>query len=256
MKTLIKYLRYFLEIAALKDLKMANYSFWFMFFKKLPDVPLQLNTRMGRFQCRENTTDFMYALMAYEYPIKQKILENIDKYELFLDIGACIGEYAVWMGKLGMKSYAFEPIHENYEMSLGHVKKNGVEDFVTVYDYGLGSRDEDAEFSIHPSNKGYSGRIVHYTDGQVEKVHIKTLDEVVEELNISPDIPVILKIDVEGMEADVLKGGSGFLNKVKNALVIYESHTNVPLIECVISRYNVVESYYIDELNSAFLIRN
>lgn len=256
MTAVSKYLRYFLEIVSLKDLKMANYSFWYMGFKKLPKESLELETDMGKFSCRAETTDFMYVLMSYEYQIKKKILDNLKDYELFLDIGACIGEYAVWMGHLGMKSYAFEPIRSNYEMSVAHVKENGLEDIVTVLDYGLGSKDEDAEFSIHPYNKGYSGRIVHYSDGEVEQVHIKTLDEVVEELNISVDTPVIIKIDVEGMEADVLKGGSKYLQEVKQALIIYESHTNVPLIECVISRYNVIESYYIDDLNSSFLIRN
>lgn len=59
---------------------------------------------------------------------------------------------------------------------------------------------------------GYKGR-----SGRVIQVKCRTLDSVVEELNIEPDF---LKIDVEGFEHVVLSGASQVLTKFRPCIIL------------------------------------
>lgn len=118
-----------------------------------------------------------------------------------LDVGANIGNHTLWMHLVcRLNVVAFEPV-------LPHVVRanaliNGAwDDGIEVRDYALG----DATGVGFHRAKGvvHQGESLQSTD---ESFQIKRLDDVWVPGNVS-----FVKIDVEGMEASVLRGGVGTL---------------------------------------------
>src|SRR6266567_403395 len=105
-----KYLRYFAEYLKYGDFKSLRFSLKFMFAHKLPAEDYEANSGMGRFMIRKNTNDFQFVNYAYEKAIKDYFIKNIDTFDVFIDVGACIGEYDIWLAKKGKRCIAVEPI--------------------------------------------------------------------------------------------------------------------------------------------------
>ena len=134
-------------------------SISYFLFGKLPKRNIEVNNKtMGAYKARAFTTDFMYSFYAYEYKVKDAILAIVNDYDIYIDIGACIGDYSIWLAKKGLKVYAFEPVHENFNQLEYNVKLNGLNHKIDTVNKGLGNKKETLHFSVHPENKGYSSR--------------------------------------------------------------------------------------------------
>jgi FkbM family methyltransferase len=124
-----------------------------------------------------------------------------------LDIGANVGAYTLvfanWVGPNG-RVYAFEPAPDARAGLITHVRLNHLDDRVEVSDAALSSGVGRAAFGLHPSG-GASSLQVHSVDrAQVIEVPSETLDHFCASRRRPPDV---IKIDVEGAELDVLRGG-------------------------------------------------
>jgi hypothetical protein len=53
-------------------------------------------------------------------------------------------------------------------------------------------------------------------------VDIETLDSLTDKFNISPNDRVLMKMDVEGMEPELIEGARHFIANHKNLTLIYE----------------------------------
>jgi FkbM family methyltransferase len=125
--------------------------------------------------------------------------------DLFLDVGANVGSYTVLAsGVCGARTFAFEPD----PTTLVHLKKNlevnGLVDLVRVYECALGATRGKVDFTIGLDTVN---RIATAKDTRTQTVRIERVDEIV--LG-SP--PIMMKIDVEGAEADVLSGAERLLS--------------------------------------------
>jgi len=56
-----------------------------------------ITTSAGTFFCRKNTNDFQFANYYYEWGVKKFILKRIDEFSVFIDAGACVGDYSILM---------------------------------------------------------------------------------------------------------------------------------------------------------------
>jgi FkbM family methyltransferase len=107
-----------------------------------------------------------------------------------VDVGASIGNHTLWMaGICGLNVVAFEPIV--YDTLWRNLELNPeIEQNVIAYPIGLGAK------SVHAEYLG-KGRLAYNETGGVR---LRRLDD-------HPFSPIsVIKIDVEGMEAEVLKG--------------------------------------------------
>ncbi|MCK5824543.1 MAG: FkbM family methyltransferase [Ichthyobacteriaceae bacterium] len=252
-----KYLKYALEAIKMWDIYIIWTSFKYFATNTPPKKSLQINNpTMGNFMCRANTTDFMYSFFSYEYKIKLKILDKIKDFEVFIDVGACIGDYSIWMAKNNLKSYAFEPNKDNFKSLNENINLNNLSNNVTTFNYGLGLKNEKATFGTHPINRGYSGKDINYDEFINQEVEIKKFDSVFESMNIGYDTPIIMKIDVEGMEADVIEGAENFFSKASRILLIFESHTRSSKTLTALSKIAMFTFVDMDELNIGILIDN
>lgn len=166
------------------------------------------------------TTDYIQREIAmknipYEHIMLQDILKRIKPTEIFVDIGANIGNHSLFMASNGIKVYSFEANRELCEIEAKSIELNGFESLVKVFCIGLSDREELARFeTIDRSNLG--GNSLTLGSGEIE---CKRLDDFEFEGKIG-----VIKIDVEGMEEKVLLGAKETITK--NRPLIYVEAIN------------------------------
>lgn len=145
-----------------------------------------------------------------------KIKENEDGYFDFsknmIDVGACLGEYC-WL--LPFKhSYAFEP---NKTTMCGMYANMLLRDRTTDIDvYNVGLSDEEGELDFDGFNFDTGDSTGVYNSNKSYKVPVKTLDSY-NLTNIG-----LIKIDVEGFEEKVIRGGLGTIIRNNYPPILFE----------------------------------
>jgi FkbM family methyltransferase len=241
------YSLYFWEYLRYGEIDCLLNSIYFLFTKRSKTSGGIVKTSMGIFKTRPHTLDFQYVNYAYEIGIKHFIeKENCD---IFIDAGACLGEYSIWMAKKGITCYTFEPVNSSYRMIMENIGLNNVSSLVNAYNYGLGNTDETSYFKINPINFGASKRVNNKEEG-TDKFIIKRLDDVFDKFNIPTSANIIFKIDVEGMEAQLLEGAKRFIMHYPNLLfIIEEKHSGAKKLMDLLNNYCNFEYGIVDEYN-------
>ena len=129
----------------------------------------------------------------------------------FFDVGAYKGYYSLMASELvgeEGKVVAFEPDRESFNYLIKNIHINKISNIIAK---NIALLDFEGRSEIES-----------YRTGGSQVVEVKTLDSVVNDLNIIPDI---IKIDVEGAEYSVLRGGEELLKNYHPKLII-EIHTN------------------------------
>lgn len=212
------YLNYFLEYVKHKDFKSLKASLKYVLNKKLPKEEYVTKSGMGLFSIRKNSTDFQFINYAYEKSIKDYLLENIDSFDVFIDAGACIGEYCIWLAKLNKKCIAIEPV--NFAALQKNVLLNKLDDRIQIFNYGLGNVKEEVYFEIPDDVKSSSH--INRNEPKTPNVHIETFDALSYKFNINKNDRIIFKLDVEGMEVEAIQGATAFIKSCSNLRIIYE----------------------------------
>jgi len=127
----------------------------------------------------------------------------------FVDIGAHLGYFTVYAGKLigsSGKVISIEPNMKHYSRLLKNIEINGLKEIPRTFNLALSDRNGTANMG------GWDERVLHeVADGNIQVV---TFDDLCAKENIWPDI---IKIDVHGAEGKVLAGMSDVLkNKVSH----------------------------------------
>lgn len=182
---------------------------------------------------------FWSGLREWEKETAPVILDNIRQSRCFVDIGANTGIYTV-MGcavNSALRVVAIEPVPKVHAALCRNVSDNGLDSRVTVLNVALGETNGTVPF--HEAEEctmssmaldGYHGRT-----GRVIQVDCRTLDSIVETLNLAPDF---LKIDVEGFEHVVLSGAHRTLDKYRPRIVL-EANPGDPTdaVTAILSQY-------------------
>ena len=142
---------------------------------------------------------------------------------LIIDGGANVGDYSVMANQImpDCKIYAFDPVVPTYAELEENIRLNG---FTNIESYRIGLGDKECELeSEDPNTKGSYGCIslldkIHQIRGDTDFpktaiYQIRTLDS----FNLS-DVSLI-KIDVEGMELEVIEGALDTINRCSPMLI-------------------------------------
>jgi FkbM family methyltransferase len=132
-----------------------------------------------------------------------------------LDIGANIGLVSIPLGRRLRAAHgrliSFEPVPTNAERLTANIKLNDLDETVTVISCALGSRECEMEISRESDGSADTGNAMLNPGGLtapgmvVTTIRVRRLDDVLAELKL--DRFDFAKIDVEGAELDVLRGG-------------------------------------------------
>lgn len=252
MNKIITFARY------LKDfLKYNEFIFVFMaikyeLFKKTTRHNRLYKSSLGLFISRKNTLDFQFANYAYEWNVKKCILKNYKDYDVFIDIGSHIGTYSILLANKGLRCYAFEPVGDNFRALSINVYLNKLDDKVQVFNYGLGSDDKLVDFIFEKINTGASHISHNEKDKRHETVKLKTFDSIFPSLKIRPEEKVLMKIDVEGMELEVINGAKKFLSEHQNIFIVMESiYSEEEKLKKALLQIAEFEFYKVDHFNMA-----
>lgn len=140
---------------------------------------------------------------------------------VILDVGANCGAASVHLARRHPDAvvHAFEPGREArayLERNVAHLPN------VVVHPFGLHSSDQEATLHLHPTDLGQSSVVPSAVDsGRTEPVLLRSAAGWLAEAGI--DRVDIVKVDVEGVEVDVLESLAPVLADVQVLYVEYDS---------------------------------
>ena len=166
---------------------------------KKTDKSLKANIFLGGLQEYNEMMFLLYCLTAKKH---------------FYDIGANQGSYTILASKvIGSKTFSFEPVFKDFKKLEDQIKLNNVGHLVKAYNFGLSDKVGFLNFT---NNIEGANRVTHKKTQNTHKVHVTTLDTL-----FKLKIFSLIKIDVEGFEYFILKGGRKFFrSKYCEALII------------------------------------
>lgn len=146
----------------------------------------------------------------------------ISTHSLFFDVGSHFGLFATVfaLGGQEKQAVAFEPVPASSNVIREHARLNELQGRILVREVALGDRGGEMHGSLDPAGFAHFGRTAER--GLNTAFEMSTIDAEVDRLGRSPDL---LKIDVEGYEAEVLAGASGLL--AHRPLLFLELHLDL-----------------------------
>lgn len=177
---------------------------------------------------------------SYELAFVPTLMDLARRGGTLYDVGAHVGFFTcAWLVAGGFAVEAFEPVPRNHDIVRQVAVRNGWSTRVHVHDLALGATDGTGVLQVNEADLGDSSlayiegmggidwrlRARAYPAGSTLSTTVRRLDALVEELSLSP--PAVIKIDVEGGEADVIEGAVGVLSRHRPAILL-EVHNVYP----------------------------
>jgi FkbM family methyltransferase len=165
-----------------------------------------------------------YWLGMFELDLQlaiQALAEDSPRLSCIYDVGAHIGFFSMVLARCFQQAqvFAFEPNPRNYERLALNVGRNELAARITLVDRALSDESQRTQFHIGEST--WSGSLIrdHRDNYNADfSIVTATLDELVFRDHYPP--PELIKIDVEGAEVQVLRGGTKVLQCYKPTLII------------------------------------
>ena len=147
-----------------------------------------------------------FYFKLFDYDESMFVINQLEEGELFVDIGANVGHFSLLAAGIARaKVLAIEPIPSTFEKLEANVRLNRLEGGVDCRNIGVGEEEGDLQFL---KNRTVMNRVALDGEEGTVEVPVKTLDSL-----LQGEQPAFLKIDVEGFELPVLKGGRRVLGQ-------------------------------------------
>jgi FkbM family methyltransferase len=161
-----------------------------------------------------------YWLGTHEEPVQRALMAHARPGGVAWDIGAHVGFFSLLLSRAVSTTgrvVTFEPHAQNVERLRANVAANDAWN-IEVRGVALGGLVGDARFSVHASSLQGALEACSPTErAGLIKVATTTIDRVVSEGATPPDL---VKIDVEGAEGQVIRGGRETIATNRPTMVI------------------------------------
>ena len=136
------------------------------------------------------------------------------KDKVVLDIGANIGNHTLYFSRIcnAKLVYAFEPNKIVYDILNRNIEINNAGDIVKTFNGGVGRSKGCGNISFFDTQNMGRTQICEAEKGEIE---IIAIDDFIFEEKVG-----LIKIDVEGMELDVIKGALSTIVKYKPCIMV------------------------------------
>jgi len=249
MKKALTYARYMWDYLKHGEFVAILSSLKYLINKRSHHSDRIIHTSVGTFFCRKNTNDFQFANYYYEWGVKKYLLDRKNKFSVFIDGGSGIGDYSVLLSRYGIRCLAFEPVENNFDVLLKNLELNNLKSKVQAFPVGLGDRNETVNFVFNPINTGAS-HIASFDEHANCTAVIRTFDSLLPKLNIDKAENILIKLDLEGMEVEAIRGASNFIRDYPNVtLVIEDKHTGQSPIKGILNELAQFEFNEVDKFN-------
>ena len=163
------------------------------------------------------------AMDRYEPGTTQLVERLLERGMVFVDVGAHVGYYTLLaanrVGPMG-KVYAFEPESANFSILEENIGLNGYQNIVPVKS-AVSSRSGSSTLYLTALDNGRHSTYHHDLPEIGSEVVIETTLDAFFEAEGWPRVDLV-KMDVEGAEADVLRGMEGLLKKSEELMMVME----------------------------------
>ena len=181
-----------------------------------PEDPTTIFETKYRFRLKANLANSEHQYLYFygthdERYVVTKLLKIIKPGDVCWDIGANIGFYTCFLASQVGDSgtvVAFEPASRTYGYLHENVSLNQFTN-VTVVNKGLGDKTEQRHLYYSEAELTEGTASLMYVNSRMasERVTLDTIDNFVREM----PVPDFIKIDVEGYQLEVLRGGENCL---------------------------------------------
>ena len=138
--------------------------------------------------------------------------------KILIDIGANIGDTALYFANKGYDVYAFEPLPQICEIAYKNIDLNpNLKERIKFFNKAVSYKNGTITISYDEKNSAITGEF-NESDKKVE-VEAITINDIINTFQIKPDV---LKIDCEGCEVGIIKNSD--LSMFSE--IIMEYHTN------------------------------
>lgn len=167
-----------------------------------------------------NADDHIFRIIKetgdlYESELLTELAAYLQPGDLVIDIGANIGNHTLYFSSIcKCNVISFEPNPPAVDILIKNVVDNNLSNKVTIFNCGLG--EHEGKIVVAPDNDINNLGSTHFSIGSDDGICLKRLDD----FKFASLIKLI-KIDVEGMEIDVLRGASKTL-RASNAVLCIE----------------------------------
>lgn len=174
--------------------------------------PYTQNTKFLVWKGLTGATGNIYCGLM-EYEDMSFLLHFLRPGDLFFDIGANVGAYTILAsGEIGATTVAIEPVPSTFKFLSDNIVINKLAEKVQLLNVALGSNSGTIKFTNSLDTLNHVATVNE--PGTIDVV-VKKMDD------ITFQIPVLIKIDVEGFETEVLNGARNILsNKNLKAIII------------------------------------
>lgn len=183
---------------------------------KKVQAALSLLENVGSLKALVTWPNFSFS----SYFMVYRLLRQGLKPRTVVDVGANVGQFAVASAKLfpGARVHSFEPVPECTEELRQNV--SGLAN-VTVYPLALGGGEGELQFYVNshshsssalPLAEAHRDAFPQAREERAIEVEVSTLDRVFD--GVGMERPVLVKLDVQGYQARVLRGAEETLQRV------------------------------------------
>jgi FkbM family methyltransferase len=165
--------------------------------------------------------------------------------DVILDVGANTGIFSIKQASRGARIYAFEPHPQVYSRLLRNVAENSLAGTVSTFHVALGSRPGRAALKTKASTV-----VTQVEFDDAGSVRVESLDGTIPALGLEK--VDLLKLDVEGAEAEILAGGTHVLNRVGRIVMEYHGQERLRQVRSILDEAEFKE-VYCDESYAYFI---
>lgn len=149
-------------------------------------------------------------------PETREWIDEFPEGTCFWDIGANVGMFSLYAAlRPEVRVLAFEPAGITYAVLNRNIELNDMEDRIAGYCIAFSEETKLDKFNMQFSNAGFFGTEINWLDEVMEARFRQgcvgfSIDDFVS--TFAPPLPTHVKIDVDGIEAGILRGGSEALS--------------------------------------------
>jgi FkbM family methyltransferase len=208
----------------------------------LPVTELDVSGRIVRYVTTSRGSEKRADTLLTKEPLTVPWIETFKPDEVYVDIGANVGMYAIYAGVVGARVFAFEPEALNYAELNKNIYVNDLHGRVTAYCMAITDAADVSvlylsAFSFAGShhdfgeNRWDSDKIIGGRNRERDKRPQQgcvsfPLDELVSRQVVPP--PNHLKIDVDGFEYKVARGAANTLQRPELKTILLEVDFSIP----------------------------
>lgn len=154
----------------------------------------------------------------HEFDDMAFVLHLLRPGDLFVDIGANVGSYTILASAVcGATSIAVEPDPGTARHLRRNIAANDVAQHVTVVEAAVGAEPGTVRFTIGRDTTNQVA-VGDQRNARTREVEVRRLDDIVGDTE-----PLLIKIDVEGYEAEVMRGASQTLQAPSLQAILIET---------------------------------